>query len=192
MGSKGLNPVIEFYRGIIDYWVNLAKEGKSLPYGKISRWVNDDAFIIKNAVPKTYNVNQAKKKHWQTRQEVLVGELYDKLKTVEDIKLGSIEEIVSEVNDPLLDIGVNLLKANGGFGKYTRGDFVNGLDPRLDLENIKLGRYLRPLVLLELLIQHSDKISDLKQSSTYFPHRIYRDFWRSLIKADEVSAKNRK
>lgn len=188
MDQEARDKLLEVYRYIVSDKVSKAERGISPNhlnfYTAEGTSVNDlEHLTIREAygMPKHVGLHakiETGKLVMEARHEILLGELYDKLKELDEQGI-QLEEIAKNVRDPLLDgafiflEGQDMLKGDGLLESSSRNEFVEGVEGELYLGRLVLGSYIRPLMLLELIKKHPEKIPELDENSGYFSHKFF-------------------
>lgn len=142
------------YRETIDNKVEAAVKGE--------RPVSDEPDLL-DAEKKSVDISELER--LSLRQDLLLGLLYDGLQAVD-------LSAMTLVKDPVLHSAMIWLSLNEN---HTKKSFVENFNPRTyGRFHMYLQSYLRPVVLLQLLIQFPEKIEKLTESSSYFPHRLFQ------------------
>jgi len=106
------------------------------------------------------------------RSELLLGELYDRLK---EFDKDDLEHINETVDDPLLNGAYKWLNSKGGLEKTSRKKFSKNFNAKSVVRHRTISNYFRPIILLDVLKQKPSLIEKLDESSAYFPHRLFRE-----------------
>lgn len=165
MGSdqNTLERLLEFYRHQISTRVNLALQGKKVPYDGSELIGRESIISGDNSIYTTRDM----------RGQLLIGELYDKIKVIESLGRNSLECLLKTVRDPKLDDAMIWLGMNGGLQTVTREQFVRDYDVGIVGSNRTIPGYLRILSFLELISRNPELIQKLEQNSSYFPERFF-------------------
>jgi len=162
--SESLEQLAGFYEKEIAKKVKKSKQGLSA-YGDESYLVNKEYDIAHDS--RIYT----KQDRWEARREILAGQLYDRLQSVEPSVL---QEIAAKVRDPLLDQALIWLATHGGIEQSDEILFKQEFQNKQRVPQRNLQVYFRPLILLDLVKEHPQIVEDLNESSSYFPHAPFK------------------
>lgn len=104
------------------------------------------------------------------RKKVLIPKLYQKIVSLD---ASTLDVVRKEVKDKLLDETFTWFSYNGGVEHSSLDEFVKNFDPHKRIKTIQLTTFIKPLVLLEVLIQNPEVAEKLEEDSSYHPHKLF-------------------
>jgi hypothetical protein len=158
--------LLHYYRNMIGKRAKKAIDGIRIPFDELTL-VHEEKEASGLVIKKESTMDELR----ETRQNILMEELYDGLIGLDEDQFVNVAYLVK---DPLLNSAFIWFAANKGIKNTDKDEFANHFNPRdYEFTRMHLPSYIRPLVLLSIIQQRPDKIDDLDPSSSYFPHRLF-------------------
>ena len=155
--------LLKFYRNVVAEKTDYVIKGKNPEKDESELWNTE------RDLSGLYDITEIQK----LRQEILLSEIHTSLKRMDKSDL---KQIASVVKDPLLDSIFLWLAMNDGIDNTSEEDFIKKFDPReFESSHMRIPTCIRPLVLLESVYRHPEKINELDELSSYFPQRMFID-----------------